>query len=171
MKLRASYLPQWEGAPLTAEQIIYFDSFELPYSTMTPQSFVTPLLSFPCWTVQLRAVVNKYKQMSGRERNTPRSYLSLPLLLSFSSHFHCTVSNLHAGGDISVIHESGYVTQSDVCTVNYCRSWVRYLQTLIALNNLFVHLTQFDICCKNFNSWYYIHKNTKMDLDRWLLDK
>lgn len=29
---------------------------------MTPQSFVTPLLSFPCWTVQLRAVVNKYKQ-------------------------------------------------------------------------------------------------------------
>lgn len=62
MKVRASYLPQWEGAPLTAEQIIYFDSFELPYSTMTPQSFVTPLLSFPCWTVQLWAVVNKYKQ-------------------------------------------------------------------------------------------------------------
>lgn len=150
MKMRASYLPQWEGAPLTAEQIIYFDSFELPYSTMTPQSFVTPLLSFPCWTVQLRAVVNKYKQ-------TP---ISLSLSCSLSSHFHCTVSNLHAGGDISVFHESGYVTQSDVCTVNYCRSWVRYLQTLIALNNIFVHLTQFDICCENFNSWYYIHKNT-----------
>lgn len=41
---------------------------------MTPQSFVTPLLSFPCWTVQLRAVVNKYKQ-------TP---IALSLSCSFS---------------------------------------------------------------------------------------
>lgn len=151
MKMRASYLPQWEGAPLTAEQIIYFDSFELPYSTMTPQSFVTPLLSFPCWTVQLRAVVNKYKQ-------TPIS-LSLSCSLSLPT-FTAQLVICMRGGDISVFHESGYVTQSDVCTVNYCRSWVRYLQTLIALNNIFVHLTQFDICCENFNSWYYIHKNT-----------
>lgn len=51
---------------------------------MTPQSFVTPLLSLPCWTVQLRAVVNKYKQMSGREREIRRDPISLSRSCSLS---------------------------------------------------------------------------------------